>query len=63
MSTKAEAQSLENPPVIPSYERELAEASALADQPLIEEISERYTKARADLAERRAKQEGTKDES
>jgi hypothetical protein len=52
---KAKAGSdLEDPPVIPSYERELSEATALADDDLIADVYERYNEARQRLADRKA---------
>ena len=49
-----EGNGLIDPPVIPSYERELAEASALANQDLIDEVYERYGSARDKLADKKA---------
>jgi hypothetical protein len=39
-----------DPPTIPSFERELAEAHAVGDDATIQEIQGRYTEAREDKA-------------
>jgi len=44
-----------DPPVIASYERELADAHATGDQDLIDGVMDNYTKARVKLATAHAK--------
>lgn len=44
-----------DPPIIPDYERQLTEASALGDQTLIASITESYHDDRKELAERHNK--------